>query len=83
MSVIERTEVRLMAGKGGTLNNDRELPAEIYTGDLWMSAGQGLMSATCLVISRHSGDMSFLLIGICAACAAAWPLWNRLTGKYS
>jgi len=83
MSVIERTEVRLMAGKGGTLSNDIEPPTAIYTGDLWMSAGQALISATCLVISRHGGDMSCVLIGICAAFAAAWPLWNRLTGKYN
>jgi hypothetical protein len=83
MTTINRVnQVRLAAEPADVFQQDDDMLQENYTGDIWIAAGAAFLSAMCFMISHHGGGMSFFLIGIYGAAAAAWPLWDRLTGKY-
>lgn len=48
--------------------------------DLIIFVGEALLSAACLRIAAADGNMTFLMLGILAATAAALPLRDWLRG---
>ncbi|HZL58613.1 MAG TPA: hypothetical protein VFC38_02820 [Stellaceae bacterium] len=44
--------------------------------DMAVFIGETLLAAACFGISAEEGSLAFFMLGILAAGAAAWPLWD-------
>ncbi len=53
---------------------DRDMVLRNFMTDLAIFLGEALLSAVCLKIAATDGNMTFLMLGILAAVAAALPL---------
>ena len=57
---------------------DGDVVLRNFMTDLAIFFGEALLSAMCLRIAAADGNMTFLMLGILAAVAAALPLRDRL-----
>lgn len=59
---------------------DDDMVLRNFVVDLIIFVGEALLSAACLRIAAADGNMTFLMLGILAATAAALPLRDWLRG---
>jgi hypothetical protein len=59
---------------------DGDVVLRNFMTDLAIFVGEALLSAMCLRIAAADGNMTFLMLGILAAVAAALPLRDWLCG---
>lgn len=59
---------------------DGDMVLRNFMTDLAIFVGEALLSAMCLKIAAADGNMTFLMLGILAAVAAALPLRDWICG---
>ena len=61
-------------------DSEREVILRDFVADLMIFVGEAALSVTCLRIAAAESSMTFLMLGILAAIAAALPLRDWIFG---
>ena len=80
MKVKEHWGYRLFLRRRLDEGIDDDTVLRNFVVDLIIFVGEALLSAVCLRIAAADGNMTFLMLGLLAATAAALPLRDWLRG---
>jgi hypothetical protein len=80
MKASERWLRHLLLRHQGADDLDSDTVLRNFMTDLAIFVGEALLSATCLKIAAADGNVTFLMLGILAAVAAALPLRDWICG---
>jgi hypothetical protein len=80
MKAGERWLRHLLLRRQGGDDLDGDIVLRNFMTDLAIFVGEALLSAICLKIAAADGNVTFLMLGILAAVAAALPLRDWIRG---